>query len=33
MISGATMSGETASVPLPAILEAYEDIVTAEKRG
>lgn len=26
MISGATMSGETASVPLPAILEAYGDI-------
>ncbi len=27
MISGATMSGETASVPLPAIVEAYGDIV------
>lgn len=30
MISGATMSGETASVPLPAILEAYEEIRAKE---
>ncbi|MDE5932696.1 MAG: serine protease [Lachnospiraceae bacterium] len=27
MISGATMSGETASVPLPAILEAYGGMI------
>ncbi len=27
MISGATMSGETASVPLPEIVKAYEEIV------
>lgn len=30
MISGATMSGETASVPLPAIMEAYEEIRAKE---
>ena len=30
MISGATMGGETASVPLPAILEAYEEIRAKE---
>ncbi|MCM1199791.1 MAG: serine protease [Bacteroides fragilis] len=30
MISGATMSGETASMPLPAILEAYEEIRAAD---
>ena len=31
MISGATVSGETASVPLPTILEAYGNIETEEK--
>lgn len=31
MISGATMSGETASVPLPTILEAYGNIGTEEE--
>ncbi len=31
MISGATMSGETASVPLPVILEAYENIRGGEE--